>query len=138
MFLLMLAPVASADIAPPPGYVEQCTVARVQKDNPGQTCVSCDAWHGGRADCETREAEGYVKRCKSRGASTWSEVLCKAGTPEANLAAEAPPAAEAPAAAADPAEDATPAGCQVAPGAPIGWPGMALGLLLLRSRVRSA
>lgn len=87
--LSVLAPVAHADIAPPPGYVEACTVPRVQASNPGQTCVSCDAWHGGREGCEAYEAKGFIRRCKTRGASTWDEVLCKAGTPD-----EAPPSEE--------------------------------------------
>lgn len=142
------AAVAVADIAPPPGYVERCTVARVQKENPGQTCVSCDAWHGGREDCEQHEAQGYVKQCKTRGASTWDEVLCKAGTPAAEPAPDPTPGEPTEAEPAEPAQEepnpaeagleAEPqsAGCTTVPGLPGGW-FLALTVLIgRRSRAR--
>lgn len=64
--------VALADVPPPKGYVESCTVANHGKD----TCKTCRGWHGGREDCEALEEQGYVSMCKTRGASVWSEVMC--------------------------------------------------------------
>ena len=68
---------ASADVAPAPDYVEQCTVAVVQEA--GEQCVSCgDSYHGDREACARRfEPEGYARRCRTRGASTWDEVWCR-------------------------------------------------------------
>lgn len=67
---------ASADIPPRPGYVEQCTVKKQQQK--GETCTVCSTHHGDRDKClKTLGKEGYSRRCKTRGASTWSEVWCK-------------------------------------------------------------
>ena len=82
--LLMLCAVAaplsaSADLAPPPGYKEKCTVKKQQK--PGETCTACtDAYHRKPDACADKLAkEGYTRRCKTRGASTWTEVWCRPG-----------------------------------------------------------
>lgn len=85
MILVLIAQLAMADIPPPPDYVESCTVA-----NHGEGCQSCSAYHGGREACEALEAEGYVRRCKTRGASVWSEVMCPGG-PADGPDAPAPP-----------------------------------------------
>ena len=64
-----------ADVPPPEGYKESCTVS-IQSEN-GDECISCDA------DFETNDcqlsygAQGYSKKCQSLGASTWTEVWCK-------------------------------------------------------------
>ena len=76
--LLVLLSVALADLAPPPGLPnppETCTVETHAID--GKECKSCDAYYGGREPCEALEKEGYVKVCRTRGASTWDEILCK-------------------------------------------------------------
>ncbi len=83
MIVLLLSTLALADIPPPEGYVESCTVKKVQAANSGQACVSCDGWHGGREDCEALEAQGYTLNCRTAGASVWTEVHCRA--------ADAPP-----------------------------------------------
>jgi hypothetical protein len=70
---------AWADIPPPPGYVEKCTVSAEQKS--GQDCRACRAWHGGREDCEKLAAQGFTQRCRAGGASTWQEVWCR-NTPQ--------------------------------------------------------
>lgn len=67
-----------ADIPPEPGYVEQCTVEKVQKK--GEFCSSCRAWHGDRDVCDrTFGSDTKLKwklRCHTRGASVWSEIWC--------------------------------------------------------------
>ncbi|TNF35875.1 MAG: hypothetical protein EP329_05805, partial [Deltaproteobacteria bacterium] len=75
--LLALTSVAQADVPPPPGYVEQCTVAKQKKA--GEECVSCgDAYFREPDACEKKLAPaGYEKRCRTRGASTWDEVWCR-------------------------------------------------------------
>lgn len=73
----MLLPLgARADIPPPPGYTEQCTVAKqCKKSEEGD---ACRAWHGDREVCQKRHAsDGFVYKCKTRGASVWTEVYCR-------------------------------------------------------------
>lgn len=77
---------ARADIPPPEGYVETCTLEKQQK--PDTECLSCDAWHGEHDKCEKLHgASGYTQACRSGGASTWSEVWCR---PKAGGEAPAP------------------------------------------------
>ena len=71
--LLALAGVARADLPPPPDIVEACTVAVCPAGTTSQTCA---ASFEGRGDCEALEAKGYVRACKSAGASAWTEVMC--------------------------------------------------------------
>jgi hypothetical protein len=69
--------VARADVAPPPGYVERCTL---EKSCPlGQECVLCPADFGtNKLVCEhTLQPLGFAKQCQSRGASVWDEVWCR-------------------------------------------------------------
>ncbi|MGB7948617.1 MAG: hypothetical protein WCH75_13120 [Candidatus Binatia bacterium] len=63
------------DIAPPPNYVEKCTVSAQRKS--GEECRLCSAWHGGRQECDALAAQRFVKRCQTQGASTWGEVWCR-------------------------------------------------------------
>ncbi len=125
---------ALADVPPPPGYVEQCTVAKQQKR--GAACVSCgDAYHGDRDACERSLApQGYERRCKTRGASVWTEVWCR---PAAAAPTEPTPKEEGKSAQVQPAAPAdapAPArsfwACGV--GSPQGaWGAWALALLAL-------
>ena len=80
---------------PPAGYVEQCTVEK--QAAPGQECVLCgDSYYKTPNACAAKlEPNGYVKACRTRGASTWKEVWCKgkgAPTPSASAASVAEPA----------------------------------------------
>jgi MYXO-CTERM domain-containing protein len=73
--VLSAAP-ALADIPPPSGYVEECTLARQQK--PGTECVGCGSYHGTVEKCSNLLASsGFTKACQTYGASAWSEVWCR-------------------------------------------------------------
>src|SRR5688572_20278664 len=136
-----LALPARADIAPPPGYVEQCTAAIQQQE--GEVCVECATYHAEPNRCvETLGGEhGHTKRCQTRGGSTWSEVWCRPRT-EADTAAPAPVPAPVPApapapAAEQPSEDAPAASssCAVGRGGSAAWLALVgLGLALLARR----
>jgi len=101
---LALVPVAAlADIAPPPGYVEDCTVDK--KEQAGTTCESCagsyedydgdDSAEGGA--CEQHYAgTDFAYVCQSSGASFWTEVWCD-GPPRETACSLAPGGAVAPA-----------------------------------------
>jgi hypothetical protein len=73
-----LVTTARADVPPEPGYVEQCTVEVEQRD--GRSCTACSgAYHGDTEACsKVWEPKGYALACKTRGASVWGEVYCKA------------------------------------------------------------
>ncbi len=75
---------AHADVAPPPDYVEQCTVTNHQ--GPRSECVKCgDAYHGEPEACSSRyAAAGYTRSCRTGGASTWDEVWCRPMASESN------------------------------------------------------
>ena len=76
--LLAMAGTGVADIAPPPGYVEQCAISRVQKE--GQSCTTCRGWYGGPGECSKSLApKGYTFNCRTAGASVWIEIWCKPG-----------------------------------------------------------
>ncbi len=102
--LLLAAPAAFADAAPPKGYVEACTVARVQKAN--EHCVARRAWHqdywgcgadqanlprdkvceehkdGAKAQCcKAWLAAGWTHRCKTLGASVFKMIWCRPRKP---------------------------------------------------------
>lgn len=76
-----LTPAAFADVPPPPGYVETCTVERQQRS--GESCMLCgESYHGDRDACQRRyEPEGYEMRCRTPGASVWRELWCRTGEP---------------------------------------------------------
>lgn len=71
---------AFADVAPPAGYVEQCTIDKQQA--PGKSCVACQndyrSFVGDAGDKCVQQYEplGYTKMCKSWGASAWTEIWC--------------------------------------------------------------
>ena len=76
-FVLSIAfvPAARADLPPPDGYVEKCTVAK--KEQPGTQCESCSAYHGDPDACKTKYAgTKFAYVCQAWGASVWDEVWC--------------------------------------------------------------
>ena len=79
--LLLMSSMAMADVPPPRGYVETCTVEIQCGDIPGK---QCSGWHGGRESCEALEKDSWVRMCKTFGASSWDEVFCKT-KPEASV-----------------------------------------------------
>lgn len=72
----LLPALVRADIPPPAGYVEQCTIEKqCTKDEEGD---ACRAWHGDREVCTKKHAQdGFSLKCRSRGASVWTEVYCR-------------------------------------------------------------
>lgn len=72
--MLLAISLAFADIAPEPGFVETCTESVC---GPGEEATTCSGSFQGRPECEAREKEGWSKKCQTRGASVWSEVLCR-------------------------------------------------------------
>jgi MYXO-CTERM domain-containing protein len=101
--LAVTATSARADVPPPEGYVEACTV---EKQAPGQECVLCgDSYYKTPNACAAKlEPDGYTKACRTRGASTWKEVWCKKGkaAPAASVG-PAPSASAVPVASSEPA-----------------------------------
>lgn len=71
---------ANADVPPPPGYVEQCTMDKQKKE--GEDCQMSRPWYRER-DKGQREwgTKGYTRRCRTSGASVWLEIWCKAAEP---------------------------------------------------------
>src|SRR3954464_11398121 len=78
----ILAPSARADIAPPPGYVEACSLEK--QSGAGKECFSCSAYHGNFNHCsESLASYGFSQGCRTRGASVWSEGWGRAAGPKA-------------------------------------------------------
>ncbi len=76
LVLPLSATLARADVPPEPGYVEKCTVEKqCKKSEEGD---ACRAWHGDPEVCARKhEADGFEYRCRTRGASAWTEVYCR-------------------------------------------------------------
>ncbi len=73
---LFVPSLALADVPPPPGYVEKCTVKKAERRTSNH-CESCDAWHGDMDACVNKYAgTTFKKDCQTRGASVWDEVWC--------------------------------------------------------------
>ncbi len=71
----LLASSARADLAPPPNYVESCTIENAPKD---QECHRCGAFFGNRTWCSDELASyGFSQQCRTRGASVWGEIWCR-------------------------------------------------------------
>lgn len=72
------APRARADVPPPAGYVEECTVER---QCPGGR--ACGTFHGeSNAECAQAAKEvGMEERCHSWGATVGGSVFCPKGAP---------------------------------------------------------
>lgn len=69
---------ARADLAPPPGYVETCTIENHEKDGT-KKCSACSTYFREPDKCVgLMKPQGYTKVCRAGGASTWTEVWCKA------------------------------------------------------------
>src|SRR5262245_49459993 len=67
------------DIAPPVGFVENCTVEKQKKS--GEECVSCATFFAEADKCvRDHGSRGFEFRCKTRGGSKWSEVWCKSAS----------------------------------------------------------
>jgi MYXO-CTERM domain-containing protein len=88
---------ALADLPPDPSYVEQCTLEKQKKA--GDDCVECTASYDQEEACKEKHAsEGRSKRCRTSGASVWTEIWCRGGaeTPAPSVAAASPSASESP------------------------------------------
>ena len=87
----LTAPLAQADVPPPNGYEERCTL---QKSCPlGQECLLCPADYRDEVQdtsvCKRSLGSlGFQKKCQSWGASVWDEVWCRpvSGERDASLA----------------------------------------------------
>jgi MYXO-CTERM domain-containing protein len=79
---LTFAAASRADVAPPTGFVETCTLEK--QASPGQECHDCRAYYGNHDHCSNSLSSfGFSQKCRSRGASSWSEVWCRAASPSA-------------------------------------------------------
>ena len=86
--LLLSAVTANADVAPPDDYKETCTLKKQHFND--TECFECrmdvrgsiaDAGDDGYCQSEeTYTADGYEKKCKSRGGSVWTEIWCRPKT----------------------------------------------------------
>ena len=75
-----------ADLAPPGRPPDTCTME--QQAAPGQECHPCRAYYGNHEHCpESLAAFGFTKKCRSYGASNWSEIWCR---PESAASAKVP------------------------------------------------
>jgi hypothetical protein len=77
--LAIMSSVANADVAPPDGYVEQCTIEKACPS--GKQCLECPGNFEDYSNpplCEkTYSAQGYTKACQSWGGSVWTEIWCR-------------------------------------------------------------
>ena len=74
--LLLLASVASADIAPPDDYVETCTLEAQQVD--GTECQVCGVSFEDPEACTTQYAgTDYAEICNTWGGSFYDEIWCR-------------------------------------------------------------
>ncbi len=81
--IALTARMSIADIPPPDGYTETCAVDAYQTAS--TTCVLCAASFATRTACQdTWGAKGYQQKCKTWGASAWSEVWCGGPTDAAS------------------------------------------------------
>lgn len=65
-----------ADVAPDPSYVESCTLE--QQKQSGDECLECRASFQDPEACRTEHATGgFAQRCRTRGASVWTEIWCR-------------------------------------------------------------
>lgn len=94
-FALLLAwtPV-HADIAPPRGSVEICTV---EKQCPRDEVDICKASRSDRDACARRHVnDGFKLACKTHGATVWNELWCRPASRKPAGAAAPAGAAKAP------------------------------------------
>lgn len=77
---------ASADVPPPDDYVERCTIEIAKRD--GEECVGRSSWHGDKGEAASYLGNlGFCRRCRTHGASVWSEVHCRKADPSKPLPA---------------------------------------------------
>ncbi len=80
VLLLGVSAPSRADVVEP-GYVETCTLERVQAQHAGEVCVACDANYEAPERCTEQFAEsGVTNVCRSGGASVWTHIGCRART----------------------------------------------------------
>ena len=73
---------AIADVPPPEGYVETCTIAKRQTAT--SECLACASWVSQINRCTNLLVPYcYTKVCKTYGASAWTEVFCRTKDPNA-------------------------------------------------------
>jgi hypothetical protein len=85
---------ARADIPPPEDYVEGCTLESHQSD--ATECVACPSGReNGTACSDAHSPGGYAKVCQTYGATTFTEIWCRARTSAPPVPSEPPaPTAE--------------------------------------------
>jgi hypothetical protein len=75
---------AVADVAPPDGYVEECTVAK--KTTADTECLECKGLHPGAENAERCTTlltpYCYTSVCHAYGATVFTEVWCRTKGPE--------------------------------------------------------
>lgn len=77
----LCSPAAWADVPPPDGYVETCTIQ--DRQDAGESCVDCFADFSNPDHCaDTVGTQGYTHECRAWGGSAWSEVWCRADAAE--------------------------------------------------------
>lgn len=97
LFVMVSAP-ALADIPPPVGWVESCTVAMQARE--GRECRDCSTYHGNPPTfCSDQVGAGFTKVCRSRGSSAWTEVWCREASAQSPSAEPTTAMTDAPAAA---------------------------------------
>ena len=116
LLLLPLCPAAHADLPPPPNYVETCTI--VKQCKPGEEGTTCGTFFREPDKCRKLHAsDGFILKCRTRGASVWSEVYCRPKGKATKRAAE-PAAPPAPGAATKPASPPAPKAAPQSPPGP--------------------
>lgn len=81
--LLALTPWSvRADIPPPPGYIEQCTVEKQCKNTEeGDACFVAD-YHQPATCKKKHEKDGFVYKCQAGGGHSWTEIFCRPKAPK--------------------------------------------------------
>jgi hypothetical protein len=79
LLALVVAPASARADDIDPGYVETCSLAATTATHPTEECIACagSAPDGQRCAEELRRG-GYAPVCRTRGASHWTEVGCRA------------------------------------------------------------
>ena len=118
LFVFLFTSLASADVAPPNGYEEECTMEKQHHND--MACISCNGGGAvqpgdeGACDTDAYAADGYEYVCNSLGASYNTEIWCKDSPGEVGPAGDPQE---------DSDEDSDDSGCTIAaPGATTaGW-----------------
>jgi hypothetical protein len=79
---------ALADVPPPEGYVETCTVDK--QATATTECLSCRVYYGATTRCQTMlEPFCHSKVCRSYGSSGWNEIFCRSKNASAPVVPQA-------------------------------------------------